>query len=299
MKRILFITSNRLGDAVISSGVLNEVIARQPRARITVVCGPVAASYFEPCPAVERVIVLEKRRFDLHWADLWRRCVLRWWDIVIDLRGSGISFFLPCGTRRIMRGGRRPGARIGQLSSVFPDTPILRPACWSRPGQMRLAEAILPQGKRYLALAPTANWDGKIWPADRFVALAEALDAQGLQPVVFYGPGASEHARARAVLDALPDALDLGGDHPLGLVAAFLRRCTLFVGNDSGLMHLAAATGIATLGLFGPSRVSEYAPCGSRARSVVAPGPEGEAPIAGLSTAQVIASACALLRDEG
>ena len=47
--------------------------------------------------------------------------------------------------------------------------------------------------------------------------------------------------------------------------AACLARCALFVGNDSGLMHLAASSGAATLGLFGPTPVQEYAPAGPRA----------------------------------
>ena len=51
-----------------------------------------------------------------------------------------------------------------------------------------------------------------------------------------------------------------------------LARSALFLGNDSGLMHLAAATATPTIGLFGPSRVEEYAPVGPRAAHVVAPG---------------------------
>ncbi|MCW9002114.1 MAG: glycosyltransferase family 9 protein, partial [Rhodospirillales bacterium] len=47
-----------------------------------------------------------------------------------------------------------------------------------------------------------------------------------------------------------------------------LRRCALYVGNDSGLMHMAAASGIPTLGLFGPSRVDHYAPWGDNSAFV-------------------------------
>jgi ADP-heptose:LPS heptosyltransferase len=56
-------------------------------------------------------------------------------------------------------------------------------------------------------------------------------------------------------------------------VGACLRRCMLFVGNDSGLMHMAAAVGIPTLGLFGPSRDEHYAPWGPAAAVVRTPEP--------------------------
>ncbi|RUT26590.1 heptosyltransferase [Asaia sp. W19] len=303
MKRILFITANRLGDAVISSGVLAELMRRHPRARITVACGPVAASYFEPCPAVERVIVVDKKPFDLHWAGLWWTCARRFWDLVIDLRGSGVSFFLPALRRRILRGGRRPGARIGHLAEAFPDPVTLMPEVWCRPEQETLAAEILPASRTYAALAPTANWEGKIWPSAHFVEIGRRMQARGLVPVVFYGPGEAEKALALPVIEALGHengvVLDMGGQTSLGLVAALLKRCAVFVGNDSGLMHLSAAAGVPTLGLFGPSRASEYAPTGKAAHFVAAPGPEGEAPIAGLPVETVWHEACKLMLDEG
>lgn len=286
---ILFITANRLGDAVLSTGLLDALGRRYPRARFTVACGPVAASLFAPDPRCVRVITVEKRRYDAHWLSLWRECVGTRWDLVIDLRGSGVSFFLWARRRRIMRGGRRNGLRIGHLGAVLNLDPPPLPVVWTTPGQDELAREALPDVARYLALGPTANWDGKIWPAEHFIELARARP--DLIPVLFYGPGTDEERRASPVRAALPHAIDLGGDRPLGEVAALLRRCALFVGNDSGLMHLAAAAGVPTLGLFGPSRVSEYAPSGICARAVIAPGPEGQAPIAGLDIATVLASA--------
>jgi ADP-heptose:LPS heptosyltransferase len=73
---------------------------------------------------------------------------------------------------------------------------------------------------------------------------------------------------AELLLAALPDAIDLVGRLSLPEVAACLARCALFIGNDSGLMHLAAATGAPTLGLFGPTPAEEYAPAGVRATEV-------------------------------
>lgn len=171
------------------------------------------------------------------------------------------------------------------------------PRVWTSEKQRAEAVATLSEGQ-WLALGPTANWDGKIWPPERFVELAQVLKAKNLRPVVFYGPGEGERARAEPVLKALPEALDLGGDKSLGEVAALLQLCALFVGNDSGLMHLAAAAGTPTLGLFGPSRASEYAPAGRFARFVEAPGPEGDAPIEGLSVAAVLKVVKEILREK-
>jgi ADP-heptose:LPS heptosyltransferase len=67
---------------------------------------------------------------------------------------------------------------------------------------------------------------------------------------------------ARPVLQLLPGAIDLCGTLSLPEAAACLARAVLYVGNDSGLMHLAAATGTPTLGLFGPTPSAEYAPAG-------------------------------------
>ncbi|WP_323993600.1 glycosyltransferase family 9 protein [Nguyenibacter sp. L1] len=294
--RILFISSTRLGDAVLSTGLLDHLLHAFPQARFTIVCGPVARDLFARMPRRDRTIVLTKRKWDLHWLALWRDCVATTWDLCVDVRGSGVSFFLRTRRRAIMRGGRRPGPRVAHLGRLLGLAPPPMPVAWTDAADRARAAALLP-GQGWLALAPTANWSGKVWPADRFVALAHALGAEyGLRPVVVYGPGPAERAMAAPVLAALPGAIDSGGTLVLPQVSALLARCALFVGNDSGLMHLSAASGTPTLGLFGPSRVSEYAPAGPRAAHIVAPGPEGRAPIDGLAVADALQAARDLLR---
>jgi ADP-heptose:LPS heptosyltransferase len=114
---------------------------------------------------------------------------------------------------------------------------------------------------------------------------------------VLGGPGAAEAAMAAPVLAALGGrAVDLVGKLELPVVAAVMARAALFVGNDSGLMHLAAATGTPTLGLFGPSRVGEYAPAGKRAAYVEAPDAPALDSMPGLTVEQALAGAEALLR---
>ena len=74
---------------------------------------------------------------------------------------------------------------------------------------------------------------------------------------------------ATPLLAALPDARDLVGALSLPEAAAVLQRASLFIGNDSGLMHLSAAAGAPTIGLFGPTDASTYGPAGPLATAVV------------------------------
>jgi ADP-heptose:LPS heptosyltransferase len=284
--RILFVTATRIGDAVLSTGLLDHLIRTYPGARVVVACGPAAEGVFARMPNRAWTIVLEKRPGGLHWLGLWRQVVGTRWDVVVDLRGSALAWTLRARRRAVMRGGRRAGHRLTHLAEVLGLDPPPPPVAWYAAADRTRAAALLPEGP-WIGLGPTANWGGKLWPAERFVALYRALAAMdgplpGARAAVFGGPGAAERALAAPVLAALPDAVDLVGRAALPEAAAALARCALFVGNDSGLMHLAAATGAPTLGLFGPTPADEYAPAGPRAAAVQAPGPPGAAPMAAL-----------------
>jgi heptosyltransferase-3 len=301
--RILFVTSNRLGDAILSTGLLDHLIRTYPDCRITVVCGPVAAELFARMPNCERVIVLDKRRWSLHWPLLWAVAARRRWDMVVDIRGSGLAWMVRAKRRAVMR--PRPGHKLSQLAAVLGIDPPPLPVAWFSAEDAARAAALLPPGLRLallsglpagrqaapspppptdpqsgpplVALAPTANWTQKVWPAERFVALFRALVSgplPGAVPLILAGPGAAERAMAAPVLAALPEAIDLVGRLSLPEVAACLSRAALFVGHDSGLMHLAAAAGAPTLGLFGPTPADEYAPAGRHTAVVIAMGRE-------------------------
>ena len=295
--RILFITATRIGAAVLSTGLLAHLLRTHPGARFTIACGPVAEGVFARMPRRDRTQVVDKRRFDLHWLSLWARTVGTVWDLVVDLRGSALSFLVPARRRAVMQGGRRPGHKLMQLAATLDLAAAPLPEGWTSGADRARADALLPPGP-LIGLGPTANWSGKVWPPERFVALFLALrehSLPGARAVVFAGPGAAERAMADPVLAALPDAIDLTGQLSLPEASACLARCALFVGNDSGLMHLAAAAGAPTLGLFGPTPAREYAPMGRRTAVALAAGPEGEAPMEGLSVDAALSAAQGLL----
>jgi ADP-heptose:LPS heptosyltransferase len=265
--RILFVTSNRLGDAVLSTGLLDHLIRTYPAARFTVVCGPVAAGVFARMPGLERIIAVEKRQMGAHWLPLWGAVATKWWDLVVDIRGSALSWIVPTRHRAVMR--RSAGHKTEQLAAILGLKPPPLPVVWTAAADIAKAASLLPPDRPVIALAPTANWLPKIWPAERFVAAFEALSAGNAVPAVIAGPGPTERAMAEPLLAALPGAIDLVGCLSLPEIAAVLARTALFIGNDSGLMHLAAAAGAPTIGLFGPTNAREYAPAGPNARAIV------------------------------
>jgi ADP-heptose:LPS heptosyltransferase len=265
--RILFVTATRIGDAVLSTGLLFHLIHRFPGARLTIAAGPVAAPLFEAVPGLDRLIVLRKRRFSLHWLALYGRTRGRRWDLVVDLRGSVLAWLLRAGERRVMAKGDPREHRVRQLARLIGLDPPPNPAIWTASHNDRAAEALVPPGGPVLAIGPAANWRGKEWRAERFAELARRLtmpDAPFATARVTVLAAAHERAQAAPLLAALPSgrAIDLVGKTDLLTAAAVLRRCALFIGNDTGLMHIAAAAGTPTLGLFGPSPVEQYAPWG-------------------------------------
>jgi heptosyltransferase-3 len=288
--KILFVTSNRLGDAVLSTGLLDHLIRTCPRARITVVCGPVAEGVFARMPNRDRTIVLRKQSWGRHWLPLWADVAMHVWDLVVDIRGSALSWLVPTRRRAVFRRGHGP--KVAQLGAILGLAPPPSPVVWTDEADRRHVSSLLPVDRAIVVLAPTANWAPKVWPAEcfalAFLGLTEFRFPNAVAAVLG-GPGSAERNLAAPLLAALPEAIDLVGVLSLAEAASVLQRTSLFIGNDSGLMHLSAAAGAPTIGLFGPTDASTYGPSGRCATAVVA------ATMNDISVQQVLQAAATLL----
>lgn len=263
---LLFITATRVGDAVLTCGLLDHLLERHPGARVTIACGAPAASLFAAVPGLERIHVVRKRRYNLHWLDLWTRLLDRRWDLVVDLRSSLIGLLVRRRARLTHWKQQHRSHRVVELGRLAGIEPPPMPRAWTTEAQEATAGRLLGSGP-ILAVGPAANSPGKQWPAARFAGLAKRLTGpEGFLPGARIAIFAADNERAQvepllASLD--PDrTIDLVGQLDLLEVAACLKRASLYVGNDSGLMHLAAACRTPTLGLFGPSPVERYRPWG-------------------------------------
>ncbi|RCK32146.1 glycosyl transferase [Thalassospira xiamenensis] len=264
--RLLFITSNRLGDAVLSTSVLRHYVETYPGIRVTVACGPVAAPIFEAVPGLERLIEMPKQKRGGHWWKLWKSVAFRWWDIIVDLRGSATAYVLPGWKRVVLKGNDDSIHRVEQLARLIGVDPAPEPFVWIGPEHERRAAKILPTDERpLLVVGPSANWIGKTWRPECFAETIASLRAVGgvLEDAHVLLVGApNEREASEPVIASIPEnrRTEIFGSEHLLTVMACLRRADLYVGNDSGLMHMAAASGRPTLGLFGPSRDQLYRP---------------------------------------
>lgn len=272
--QLLFITSSRIGDAVLSSGVLAMLLTQDPTAQVTIACGPLAAPLFADLPQLAHLHLIQRRPRLGHWWDLWRAMRGQAWSTIVDLRGSLLAWVLRADRRLVCRAQKRREHRVAELARQLglPGQPA--PCLWLSPERQNRARRLLGDGPKILAVGPTANWGAKEWPIERFLAAVKALTAEdGILPgarVAVFG-AKSERPRAQMLLDQLPASLDFIGNPDLLDCFALLSQSSFYLGNDSGLMHMAAAAGIPTLGLFGPSPEWRYGPYGAATAVVRTP----------------------------
>ncbi|HLK34903.1 MAG TPA: glycosyltransferase family 9 protein [Terriglobales bacterium] len=117
------------------------------------------------------------------------------------------------------------------------------------------------QMQQFAILNPGAGWLAKQWPAEGYGEVAQGLRELGLRSLVNFGPG--EEGVARAVEQASAGAAE-AVPCSLSELIAFTRRAQLFVGGDTGPMHLAAALGVPVIALFGPTSPTRNGPFGTR-----------------------------------
>lgn len=121
-------------------------------------------------------------------------------------------------------------------------------------------------GPRFLAVHPGSGSPRKNWPAERYAALITALSADRSW-LLIDGPADAE---ATAPLSRLPSVV-VARKLPVRVLGAVLARAGLYVGNDSGISHLAAAFGAPTLALFGPTDPAQWSPVGPHVTVVRSP----------------------------
>ena len=257
-----------------TTGLLAWLTRQYPGARFTIACGPYGADLFRAVPGLERLIVLRKQKWHGHWFALWRQCLGARWDLIVDLRNTAVSRLLWAKSRAIhtRSGGKH---KVVENAAVLGLSPPPDPHIWIAPEAEAEADRILPRDRAILALNPASNWPPKQWPIGHFIEFIRAMTAPDgalADAAVLVIADSHERDQAAPLLASIPDArrIELIG-RDLQTVAACLKRARFYVGNDSGVMHLSAALGAPTLGLFGPGYPDIYGPWGKNCAYVTTP----------------------------
>jgi heptosyltransferase-3 len=169
----------------------------------------------------------------------------------------------------------------------LPDPPFVEPS----PEEVTAVVPFTAQlPAHFIAIHPGSGSAAKNWPAERFAETARGL-ARGQPWLLVLGPA---DASAGSPLAREPEAVVVRS-LPVRVLGALLSRASLYLGNDSGVTHLAAAWGAPTLALFGPTDPAVWGPVGPRARSLRAP--DGD--LSGLDVAAVAVVTAEVQRTSG
>lgn len=213
-------------------------------------------------------------------------------------------------TRQIVTGGRHIVEQNLSLAEAVAHRTLNMPEIelpHDDAAQQACDRQLKAQGAQAFALLnPGAGWGAKQWPPERFGEVGRQLAENGLKALINYGPGEEDLASA---VEGASGGAAMKFTGSLTQLIALTRRARLFIGGDTGPMHLAAALRVPVVGIFGPTDPARNGPFGTR--NIVLRSPSSSTsyrhrhvvqPDDGLleiSAAQVVAAARQLLMDEG
>jgi lipopolysaccharide heptosyltransferase II len=293
MKRLVMLSPNWLGDAVMALPAIADVRRAAPDASITIAARAAIAPLFELVPEIDATIVLPKPPA-IH-------DVARWLSVGAELSGGGFdtALLLPNSMHTALlvsragipeRWGYATAWRSPLLTRAIPRAPGLHQidsyqrlvsALGFASGPMEPRVRVPPQARDaasrllmeagwdgrapLVALAPGAAYGGaKRWPPQYFGELASALAADEVSSVMVGSAADAATAAdvARVGADAAARLHNLVGRTDLSALAGVLTLCRTLVTNDSGAMHLAAAAGVSVTAMFGPTDDTATRPFG-------------------------------------
>lgn len=269
-EKLLFISNGHIGDVVLTSGIFNYFVSNHPNAQITVVTAPVVAHLFEDIPQVANIIPIKKMPYRRHWLKIYQQTSNQNWSIIINMRNSGLSYLLKA-KKRYDFIWKKPFSGehvILEKQKQFGLKEFPWPHIHIKESREKKLLADITRQKDIIAIAPFTRWPNKCWPHERFVQLIQQLTAQtgffpGASVAIFGGQG--DRTQLNYFQDALKDqVIDLVDNGHLLDKAAWIKQCKLYIGNDAGGVHMAAAVNCPTIALFGPTDAKRYRPMGKQ-----------------------------------
>jgi heptosyltransferase II len=285
--KILVRAPNWVGDAVMCIPALEAIRRSGPGDEISILARPAVADLFAGQPFADRILEYDHRERHRGW--LGRESLIRElrrekFDVAVLFQNAFEAAWLAWRAGIPGRVGYARDAR-GPLLTKAIDVPkdgeiprheshfymeLLRRAGWIEVrGEIGSTRLLIPQsavdaaesalrkagareGGWRCAIAPGASYGAaKCWPAERFASLADRLISECGADVIFFGTPGEKEIAARILSAMKCRAISLVGETSMRELPALFSVCSVFIGNDSGAMHVAAAAGLPVIGIFG------------------------------------------------
>ena len=258
--KILVISSNLIGDTILSTGVIRFFNKQNPEAKFTFVIGPSAGPIFKNFKSVEKIITVSKKKFNIHWLEIIYNCYGKKWDVIIDFRSSLLSYLLSHNKKFIFKKKTNIN-HIEQLSDYFGfDCSELFIATNNEEEQ--IVKKNISDNFNYFVIFPGGNWKPKIWSVENYNSLMNKILSKNKNiKFILVGSQVEEkiyHSEITKNIDS-KYILNLFGAS-LTQTAAYMKKSKIFIGNDSGLSHIASASNLKSIVLFGPTNDKIYGP---------------------------------------
>ncbi len=286
--RILVIRGGAIGDFILTLPAIGALRQRWPSARLEILGYPRIAALADGryyADAVRSIDAATMARFFVPEANLDPALsdYFASFDLVLSYLYDPDDIFSAnlarAGVPHLLRASAKPDREhaathfarpLDSLGLRAEPHPRIFPNAADRAFAERFFTAHCPPSTAHslVALHPGSGGEHKVWPADRWAAVIRWLREQHGRDILLIGGEADDAARRALASFNPPFAWNL----PLPQLAAVLERCALFAGHDSGITHLAAAIGIPTLALFGPTSPEIWSPLGPSVHVVITGG---------------------------
>ena len=284
-RNILVIVTRRIGDVLLTTPLLHSLKTAWPAAQVDVLVFRGTEGILAGNLDIGRVIVVESgsgwreglklmrslwRRYDVALSTspsdrptLYAWIAGRWRaGLVEDGAGSGWKRLLLSATAAFENHSLHTVNLNLRLAGLLKIPSLYRmPLAWS-PADEAVLKQRLPgfPGRRYAVLHPYPKYAYKMWTRAAWVDLGNRLQKDGLQVVLTGGPDADECRYVEEIRREIGSAVSLSGQLSFPQLALLLTHAACYVGPDTATTHLAAASGVPTIALFGPSNPMKWGP---------------------------------------
>jgi len=288
--RILIVRLSAIGDVIQQMPVACALREHLPEAFLAWAVEAPAATLLRGHPALDELIELPRRWLKSPrtvW-QLRRRLRAMEFDVVLEAQGLTKAALLGrlSGAKRRIGYDKPRGRELSRwlntqlvkataehvvdanlelLRPLGIETPAVRFDVPELPADRESAEEMIRRAGLdggFALINPGAGWPSKIWPAERHATVARYLSETWALPSMVLWAGAAERALAEQIVSRAGPHAQPAPPTSLTEVAALSRRCRLFIGSDTGPVHLAAAVGTPCVGLYGPWPAKKHGPYG-------------------------------------